>query len=76
MSGIFAYCQNFFQCCHARLDRASPFLLPKLLFCVIFEFANDSQIEFTRKFNVKHNFGIHFAQRKRQKWNTKHKRDR
>lgn len=59
MSGIFAYCQNFFQCCHARLrlvslpnHRASPFLLPKLPFCVIFEFANDLQIEFARIFHV------------------------
>ena len=41
--------------------RASPFLLPKLLFCAIFEFANDSQIEFTRKFDVKHNLADSFC---------------
>lgn len=51
MPGIFI-AKTFFPCCHARLDRASPFLLPKLLFCVIFEFANDLQIEFARIFHV------------------------
>lgn len=60
MPGIFI-AKTFFPCCHARLDRASPFLLPKLLFCVIFEFANDLQIEFTRKFNVKHNLADSFC---------------
>lgn len=41
--------------------RASPFLLPEFLFCAIFEFANDLQIEFTRKFNVKHNLADSFC---------------